>query len=146
MQYRYAKANNKYIKNYANNKELLYIQHLDAKKLYLWAVPQKLPVNGFEWVRYISSLNKNLEKFIKLTEDYDEDSDKGYTLEVDVEYPKHLHDLHSDLPFLPEIMKINKCNKLLCNSCDKKEFVIHMRALKQVSNHWLILKKVYRVI
>ena len=67
MQYRYAKANNKYIKNYANNKELLYIQHLDAKKLYLWAVPQKLPVNGFEWVRYISSLNKNLEKFEKLT-------------------------------------------------------------------------------
>ena len=67
MQYRYAKANNKYIKNYANNKELLYNQHLDAKKLYLWAVPQKLPVNGFEWVRYIWSLNKNLEKFKKLT-------------------------------------------------------------------------------
>ena len=67
MQYRYAKANNKYMKNYAKNKELLYTQYLDAKMLHLWAVPQKLPVNSFEWVRYISSLNKNLEKFIKLT-------------------------------------------------------------------------------
>ena len=49
-----------------------------------------------------------IKNFVK---NYDEDSDKGYTLEVDVEYPKHLHDLHSDLTFLPEIMKINKCNK-----------------------------------
>ena len=55
------------MKNYAKNKELLYTQYLDAKMLHLWAVPQKLPANGFEWVRYISSLNKNLEKFIKLT-------------------------------------------------------------------------------
>ena len=54
--------------------------------------------------------------------------------------------MHSGLPSLPEIMKINKCNKLLCNSCDKKEFVIHMRVIKQVLNQWLILKKVYRVI
>ena len=57
------------------------------------------------------------ENFIKK---YDEDSDKGYILEVDVEYPKNLHDLHSDLPFLLERMKINKCNKLVCNLYDKE--------------------------
>ena len=49
----------------------------------------------------------------------DEDSDKGYILELDIKYPKYLHDLHNNLPFLPETMKINKCNKLLCNLYDE---------------------------
>ena len=48
------------------------------------------------------------------------DSDKGYILEVDIEYTKGLHVLHSDLPFLPERTKINNCNKLVCNLYDKK--------------------------
>ena len=52
------------------------------------------------------------EDFIK---NYDEESDIGYKFVVDVEYPKNLHKLHSDLPFLPERMKINKCDKLVCN-------------------------------
>ena len=55
-----------------------------------------------------------------LIKSYDEESDKGYIFEVDVEYPKDLHDLHSDLQVLPERMKINKCNKLVCNLYDKK--------------------------
>ena len=57
------------------------------------------------------------EKFIKR---YNENSNKGYILEVDVEYPKDLHDLHNDLPFLQERMKIIKCNKLVCNLYAKK--------------------------
>ena len=77
---------------------------------------------------------------------YDEVSDKGYTLEVDVEYPKNIRSLHSDLPFLADRMEINKCIKLVCNFYDKKEHVVHIRALKQALNYGLILKKIHRVI
>ena len=98
---------------------------------------QKLPVNGFEWVEELSQFN---EDFIK---NYDEDSNKGYFLEVDVEYLKHLFSLHSDLPFLPERNKIQKCNKLACNVHDTKNYVVHIRALKQALNHGLTLKKVH---
>ena len=83
------------------------------------------------------------ERFIK---NYDENSYKGYFLEVDVEYPKNLFSLHSDLPFLPERKKIGKCNKLVCDFHDKKNYVVHIKALKQALNHGLILKKVHRVI
>ena len=47
--YRYAKANNKYMKNYDKHKESSYIQYLDASNLYGWAMSQKLPVDGFKW-------------------------------------------------------------------------------------------------
>ena len=67
---------------------------------------QKLPVNNFKWIEDTSQIN---EKFIK---NYYENSKKGYILEVDVKYPKELHDLHSDLPFSPKKMKIDKCKKL----------------------------------
>ena len=77
---------------------------------------------------------------------YDEDSDKGYILEVDVKYPRKLHDLPSDLPFLPKRMKIDKCTKLVCNLRNKKKYVVHIRSLKQALNHGLKLKKVHRII
>ena len=93
--HRYAKANNKYMNNYDKNEESSYIQYLDANNLYGWAMSQKLPVNNFKWVEDTSRIN---EEFIK---NYNENSNKGYILEVDVKYPKKLHDLHSDLPFLP---------------------------------------------
>ena len=75
---------------------------------------QKLRVNGFKWINDVTEID---EKFIK---NYDEDSDKGYILEVDVKYPRRLHDLHSDLPFLPKRMTIDKCKKLVCNLRNKK--------------------------
>ena len=99
--HRYAKANNKYMKNYNNNEESSYIQYLDANNLYGWAMSKKLPVNGFKWLDN-GEIN---EEFIK---NYDENNDKGYILEVDIRYPKRLHELHSDLPFLSERMKIDK--------------------------------------
>ena len=77
---------------------------------------------------------------------YDENNDKGYILEVDVKYPKRLHELHSDLPFLSERMEVNKCKKLVCNLFNKKTYVAHINALKQALNHGLKLKKIHRVI
>ena len=86
------------------------------------------------------NLNKD---FIK---NYDEESDKGYILEIDVEHLKNLNDLHSDLSFLSERIKINRCSKLVCNLYNKKNFVVHIRSLKQALNNGLILKKIHRVI
>ena len=83
------------------------------------------------------------EDFMK---NYDLDSNRGYILDVDVEYPKKCHDLHSDLPLLFERMKINKCSKLVCNLYDENNYVVHIRSLKQALDHGLILKKVPRVI
>ena len=66
-------------------------------------------------------MEKNISKFNEdFIKNYDEGSDKGYIPEVDIEYPRELHDLHSDLPFLLERMKVNKSNKLVCNLYDKK--------------------------
>ena len=93
---------------------------LDANNLYGWGMSQKLPINSFKWVKKLSKFNK---RFIK---NYDENSDMGYFLEANVEYPKNLFNLHSDLPFLPEINKIKKCNKLVCNILDKKKTILFM--------------------
>ena len=138
--HRHAKANNKYMKNYNENKESSYIEYLDTNNLYGWAMSQKLPVNGFKWVEDILRIN---EEFIK---NYDENNDKGYILEVDIKYPKKLYDLHSDLPFLPKGMKIDKCKKLMCNLRNKKKYVVHIKSLKQALNHGLKFKKVHRII
>ena len=91
------------MKNYDESKESSYIQYLDANNLYGWAMSQKLRVNDFKWIEDTSKLN---EEFIK---NYDENNDKGYILEVDVKGPRKLHDIHSDLLFLPKRMKIDKC-------------------------------------
>ena len=140
--HRYAKANNKYMKNYNNNEESSYIQYLDANNLYGWVMSKKLPVNGFKWLDS-DKISKINEDFIK---NYNENDNKGYILEVDVKYPKRLHELHSDLSFLSERMKIDKCNKLVCNLSNKKKYVTHINSLKQALNHGLKLKNIYRVI
>ena len=145
---RYAKANNKYMKNYNNNEKSSYIVYLDANNLYGWAMSKKLPDNGFKLLDTAepSSLersNKINEEFIK---NYNENDTKGYILEVDVKYPKRLHELHSDLPFLSERMKVNKCKKLVCNLFNKKKYVAHINTLKQALNHGLKFKKIHRVI
>ena len=138
--YRYTKANNNYMRDYDKNKESSYIQYLDANNLYGAAMSEKLPMNGFKWVSDISEIN---EKFIK---SYNKNSDKGYILEVDVDYPSKLRKLHSDMPFLPERMIIDKTKKLVRNLHDKKNYVVHISVLKQALDHGLKLSKVHRVI
>ena len=121
--HRHTKANNKYMKTYNKNEESSYIQYLDANNLYGWAMSQKLPVNNFKWVEDTSKIN---EEFIK---NYNENSNKGYILEIDVKYPKKLHDLHSDLPFLLRRMKTD-----------------NIKSLKQALNHGLKLKSIHKII
>ena len=140
--HRYAKANNKHIKNYNKVEEWSYIQYLDANNLYGWAMSKKLPVNGFRWLDS-DQINEINEEFIK---NYNENDNKGYTFEVGVKYPKRLHDLHSDVPFIPERMEVNKCKKLVCNLSNKKKYVMHVNSLKQALNHGLKLRKIHRVI
>ena len=83
---------------------------------------------------------------IILIKKYNEERDEGYFLEVDVQYPEKLYELHNDLPFLPERMKIRKVKKLVTNLHDKTKYVIHIRNLEQALNHGLILKKGHEVI
>ena len=66
--------------------------------------------------------------------------------EADIEYPKELHNKHSDLPSLPERMKVNKCKKLVCNLYDKKDYVDHIRSLKQALNNGLKIKKINNLL
>ena len=114
--------------------------YVDANNLYGWAVSQKLPVNGFKWVKNLSQFNKS---FIR---NYDENSDIGYFLKVDIDYPEKVFSLHKDLPFLLERKKVNKVEKLICHIEDKEKYVIHIRVLKQALNHGLVLSKVHKVI
>ena len=103
---------------------------------------KKLPVNGFRWLDS-DEINEINEEFIK---NYNENDNKGYILEVDVKYLKRLHELHSDLPFLSERMKIDKCNKLVCNLFNVKKYVAHINSLNQTLNHGLKLKKNHRIL
>ena len=137
---RYAKANNKYMIDYDKKKKSSYIQYLDANNLYGKAMTEKLPVRGFRWMADISKMD---EDFVR---SYDKNDNKGYILEVDVDYPNELQNLHNDLPFLPERMVINNTKKLVCNLQDKKNYVVHINVLKQALDHGLKLRKVHRVI
>ena len=81
-----------------------------------------------------------------LMKNYNEESDEGCFLEVDVQYLEKLQELHNDLPFLPQGMKIKKVEKLVANLHDKPECAIHIRNLKEALNYELVLKKVHKVI
>ena len=122
---RYAKANGKYMKDSDNNKESSYLQYWDVNNLYGWAMSQKLPVNKFKWIEDTSQFN---EDFIKI---YNEESDEGYFLEIDVQCSEKLHDLHNNLLFLSERMKTKKVEKLVANLHDKTKYVIHIKILKR---------------
>ena len=136
--FRHAKANNKYMIDYDEKEVSSFLIYADYDNLYGKAMSEKFP--GFEWVEDISEIDEN---FIN---NYDEDSNVGYFIEADIEYPKELHNKHSDLPLLPERMKINKCKKLVCNLYDKKDYFHHLRSLKQALNNGLKIKKINKAL
>ena len=138
--HKYAKANNKFMKNYDSAKESTYLMYVDANNLYVYVMSKKLPVDNFKWEHNLTIFT---EDFIK---NYDEECDIGYLLVVDVSYPKNLRLAHEDLPFLPVKEKVDKVIKLRCNLYDTKSYSIHIFALKQALNHGLILEKVHSVI
>ena len=94
---------------------------------------EKLPTRNFKWIKK-DDTSKFDEKFIM---NYDENSVKGYILEVDLEYPENTRTLHSDLAFLPERMKISKCFKLVCTTQNNEKYDVHIRALNHALNHGL---------
>ena len=139
---RYAKANNKYMKNDNNNEESSYIQYLDANNLYGWAMSKKLPTNGFKWIDNNETAKHVINgDFIK---NYNEKVIFWkWMLNIQRDYTNYTV---SDLPFLSERMEVNKCKKLVCNLFNKKKYVVHINALKQALNHGLKFKKNHRVI
>jgi len=128
---RYGKANNKYMDDYIPGEKSKYIQYLDANNLYGWAMSEKLPTHGFEWMG-----GKELEHWRK----------HPCILEVDLEYPEKLHNLHNDYPLAPERMIVNKVEKLLPNLGDKNKYIIHHQTLKQYKSLGLKITKIHRGI
>ena len=86
---------------------------------------QKLPILGFKWVKKLSRLN---ERFIK---NYNENSDIGDFVEVDIDYPKELFNLHEDLPLLPERKKVNRFEKFICSIEDKEIICFSNKSFKK---------------
>ena len=156
---RYGKANNKYMKKYDEKEPSKYIMYLDANNLYGWAMSQYLPTGGFKWLS-----QKQIDKINLGT--YTDDSKKGLILEVDLEYPTELHDLHNDYPLGPEKIKVT--NEMLSDYCkkikkkfnissglvhkliptlnDKQKYVLHYKNLQSYLNLGLKLKRVHRVL
>ena len=156
---RYGKANNKYMKEYNEKAPSKYIMYLDANNLYGWAMSQYLPTGNFKWMSEKEISKIDLGK-------YKADGKKGLILEVDLEYPQELHNLHNDYPLAPEKTKVSSgmlseyckkitdkynisiglVSKLVPMLGDKKEYVLHYRNLQLYLDLGLKIKKVHRVL
>ena len=128
---RYGKANNKFMgEKYDPSQPSKYLAYLDANNLYGWAMMKPLPVGDFKWMR---------ERELGHWQDF------PCILEVDLEYPRGLHDLHNDYPLAPERLKINNVEKLIPNLWDKKKYIVHHENLKLYLELGLKVKKIHRI-
>ena len=137
---RYGEANNKYLKDYNKNKESKYLMYLDANNLYGRAMSEKLPTHGFKWLSSGEMENLFNNQIVQVWEK------TPCILEVDLEYPEKLHDLHNDYPLCPERVKCGNVEKLIPNLRDKKNYVIHYKNLMQCLKLGMKLKKIHRGI
>ena len=128
---RYGKANNPYMKDYDPDQPTKFISYLDANNLYGWAMCKPLPTKGFRWMK---------------REELKDWKSMPCILEVDLEYPEKLHDLHNDYPLAPERITVNKVEKLIPNLNDKTKYVIHHETLKLYLSLGLKLTKIHRGI
>ena len=128
---RHGKANNEYMEEYNPSLPSKYIIYLDANNLYGWAMSKKLPTHGFKWMEQTQLANWESIPCI---------------LEVDLEYPYELHELHNDYPLAPEHLKMNGVEKLIPNFYNKKKYVVHYEALKLYVKHGLVITKIHRGI
>lgn len=138
---RFSEANNKYMNNYKENEESKYIMYFDINNLYGFAMTKPLPKGGFRWLSDDELRYFDLDRL-------DENFFKGYLLEVDLEYPEDIHEIHKDLPFCPEHIAPpgSKQKKLLTTLFDKEKYIIHYMYLKQALKNGLKLKKIHRVL
>ncbi|KAK9878806.1 hypothetical protein WA026_003644 [Henosepilachna vigintioctopunctata] len=141
---RRAHANNQYTSNYDPTRPENYLMYFDVNNQYGWAMSQYLPYGSFQWT------NINID-ILQIPDD----SCEGYILEVDLEYPRELHDEHKDLPFCPEhydsktrtpCYASEQNVKLMATLHRKKKYVIHYRNLKQALKNGLVLAKIHRVL
>ena len=140
--HRWAAANNPYMgSEYDPSKPTNFLQYLDANNLYSWAMSQLLPTGKFRWVELRKDWNLKT-----IVEELMMKKDRGYLLEVDVAYPRELHDYHNDLLFMCGKMKINRVEKLAPNLYYKKKYVIHIKAVAQAIDHGLVLERIHRCI
>ena len=128
--HQWAAANNPYMgSEYNPSHPTRYLQYLDANNLYGWVMPQPLPTGGFR----MTNISPNeIDELVS-------HKDRAYLLEVDVAYPRELHNYHNNLPFMCGRMKIDGIEKLVPNLYYKKRYVIPIRALKQALDHGLVL-------
>ncbi len=128
---RYAKADNKHTKGYDKNQTSVYIPYLDANNLYGWAMSEPQPHKNFKWMN--ADELKNWKS-------------KPCILEVDLEYPKELHDKHNEYPLAPERLLVDKVEKLVPNLNDKTKYVLHHENLKLYLRLGIKLTKIHRGI
>ena len=138
---RYGKANNKYMKDYNKKEASKYLMYVDANNLYGCAMSQKLPVHSFKWMTDKEIENIFNNQIVQVWER------TPCILEVDLEYPEDLHDLHNDYPLCPERVECDKgVKKLIPNLRHKNNYVVHYKTLMQYLNLGMELKKIHRGI
>ena len=135
---RYAEANNRYMGEYFDSsREESYLMYFDVNNLYGAAMSQYLPLDSFEWINERIDVNN-----------VSDDSATGYILEVDLEYPKELHETHKDLPLCPVhyVTSQRKIPKLVTTLLPKKKYIIHYKNLKQCISLGMKLVKIHRIL
>ena len=155
---KYAKANNRYMFNYDPNKRSSYIMYLDCNNLYGHAMSQLLPYDNYHWLT---------DKEVSTFNIFECNPNYGYFLEVDLSYPQHLHNKHSDYPLACEklqielqdlspfsqclaanlgMTKLSGCKKLVPNLHNKVKYIAHYKNIQKYVTLGLEITHIYRIL